>query len=1028
MDDRVRIYELARKMNLANQDIITTLRELGYDIKSHSSTIDKQAVGQLIAAIDKKKKGAEESKAKGNKNVAKAPVTAPAGKPAAKSTIGGSAKGQAKLPPPPEPVVVKPRVLSRYRPERPLSETAGTEAGHPQGSAPTGTNLGAPGQPSGTAAPANAGAGSSPVAVPVAGQPTSLGQTVSHGGSEQSQQAIAAAETQANQAPAASQPAVPPTSTGAAPAAGASAGATVANQTPGLSTSGKVESQSSSAAQTPTPAQTGSKPATQPVREEAGNANRVKPVETTREAEEPATPSFEEMDPIIRPTGDEWSDGSKYAPRVIRKLDQPAKTKKVEEEPVKPAKAEPERYGKKDKNKEVEREEKHEPRGKKIADLPPDEDDEIIDLKGQAVRPLSPSVPIRIAAPSMRATPPRPPKSHRQSPSDRHGAKKEEKIRPTAAVVEVPKSIVLTNSLTVQDLASRMGVAETEVIKRLFMKGVMRTVNQMVELELARELAVEMEYEVLSEEVKDASLEEAPKELSEEDKANLVTRPPVVTIMGHVDHGKTSLLDAIRQTKFNLTDSEHGGITQHIGAYHVEVPDEEGHMRQIVFLDTPGHEAFTAMRARGAKATDIAILVVAADDGVMPQTIEALDHAKAAGVPIIVAVNKIDKAEADPERVLTQLMKHDLVAEKYGGDTVTVEVSAKKRLGLDNLLEMILLVSDILDLKANPEKPAEGVIVEAELSRGKGAVATALVENGTLREGDFIVAGSKCGRVRALFDDRGQRVKAAGPSMPVEVLGLDEVPLAGDRFEVVDDAQGMKMLAEARRLTETKAQHHVTLESLHDLLESGEVKELNIIVKADVQGTAEAIADSIRKLSSSEVQTRVLRTASGDISENDVNLAASSNAIIVGFNVQPDQNGARVAEANGVDIRTYTIIYQITDDITSAVQGLLKPIRQEIQIGQAEVRQIFKVGKGLMIAGCMVLSGKVQRSSIARIERDGQVIYEGKLDTLKRFKDDAKEVAQGFECGMSFEKFSDLQVGDKINSFIIQETKRDASN
>ncbi|MBL8083072.1 MAG: translation initiation factor IF-2 [Candidatus Obscuribacter sp.] len=1012
MDDRVRIYELARKMNLANQDIITTLRELGYDIKSHSSTIDKQAVGQLIAAIDKKKKGAEEAKAKGSKNVAKAPVTAPAGKPAAKTTIGGSAKGQAKLPPPPEPVVVKPRVLSRYRPERPLSETAGTEAGHSQ-AGPV-ANVNAPNQTTST------GAASSPTAsaaaAPTAGQSSLPSQAPAHSGTEQTAPTSAAAETQASSVSAAQ-----------APHQAASSA-----QSQGPIAAPKAESQTGSAASAAPTSSTGIKPAAQVSNREpdAGSAARVQPEQAAREAEveEPAAPSFEEMDPIIRPTGDEWSDGSKYAPRVIRKLDQPPKTKKVEEEPVKPAKAEPERYGKKDKNKDAEREEKHEPRGKKVADLPPDEDEEIIDLKGQAVRPMSPSVPIRIAAPSMRATPPRPPKSHRQSPSDRHGAKKEEKVRPTAAVVEVPKSIVLTNSLTVQDLASRMGVAETEVIKRLFMKGVMRTVNQMVELELARELAVEMEYEVLSEEVKDASLEEAPKELSEEDKANLVTRPPVVTIMGHVDHGKTSLLDAIRQTKFNLTDSEHGGITQHIGAYHVEVPDEEGHMRQIVFLDTPGHEAFTAMRARGAKATDIAILVVAADDGVMPQTIEALDHAKAAGVPIIVAVNKIDKAEADPERVLTQLMKHDLVAEKYGGDTVTVEVSAKKRLGLDNLLEMILLVSDILDLKANPEKPAEGVIVEAELSRGKGAVATALVENGTLREGDFIVAGSKCGRVRALFDDRGQRVKAAGPSMPVEVLGLDEVPLAGDRFEVVDDAQGMKMLAEARRLTETKAQHHVTLESLHDLLESGEVKELNIIVKADVQGTAEAIADSIRKLSSSEVQTRVLRTASGDISENDVNLAASSNAIIVGFNVQPDQNGARVAEANGVDIRTYTIIYQITDDITSAVQGLLKPIRQEIQIGQAEVRQIFKVGKGLMIAGCMVLSGKVQRSSIARIERDGQVIYEGKLDTLKRFKDDAKEVAQGFECGMSFEKFSDLQVGDKINSFIIQETKRDASN
>ncbi len=528
---------------------------------------------------------------------------------------------------------------------------------------------------------------------------------------------------------------------------------------------------------------------------------------------------YKRQEPIVNPTGDEWSDGSKYAPRVIRKLDPAPKAKAPEEKkeapPAKPAAAEP-TPGKAGKGGRDDERGSKEKGGKKGSNRGEgnnnldDSDENAGDYKGQAVRPMAPSVPIRVAAPSMRATPPRPPKSHRQSPSDRHGGNKknEEKARPVTPPVEVPKVLVLNNSLTIGDLAAKMNVEVPEIIKRLFMKGVMRTVNQMVELELAKELAVEMEYEVLNEEAP-AAQKEAPKELSEEDKANLVTRPPVVTIMGHVDHGKTSLLDAIRQTKFLLTDSEHGGITQHIGAYHVEVPDEEGHMRQIVFLDTPGHEAFTAMRARGAKVTDIAILVVAADDGVMPQTIEALDHAKAAGVPIIVAVNKIDKAGADPERVLTQLMNHELVAEKYGGETVTVEVSAKKKTGLDNLLEMILLVSDILDLRANPEKPAEGVIVEAELSRGKGAVATALVENGTLREGDYIVAGSKCGRVRALFDDRGQRVKAAGPSMPVEVLGLDEVPLAGDRFEVVDSAQGMKMLAEAKKLTETLSLIHI---------------------------------------------------------------------------------------------------------------------------------------------------------------------------------------------------------------------------
>jgi translation initiation factor IF-2 len=658
-----------------------------------------------------------------------------------------------------------------------------------------------------------------------------------------------------------------------------------------------------------------------------------------------------------------------------------------------------------------------------------------ISQPGQAIKPMAPSVPIRIAAPSFRATPPRPPKSHRSQTQERHAPKKEEKSRPTATTVEAPKVVVLTGALTVQELAEKLSTSDTEVIKRLFIKGYMRTVNQLVELELARDLATELGLEIASEAdiaaQKQAELDleafNKLEELTDEDKAALVSRPPVVTIMGHVDHGKTSLLDAIRQTKFLLTDAEAGGITQHIGAYHVEVPGEDGALRQIVFLDTPGHEAFTAMRARGAKATDVAVLVVAADDGVMPQTIEAIDHAKAAGVPMVVAVNKIDKADADPDHVLSQLMEHNLIPDKYGGDTVTVAVSAKKRTGLDELLEMILLVADLLDLKANPEKLASGTIIEAELSRGKGAVATALVQNGTLREGDFLVAGSASGRVRALFDDRGQRVKAAGPSMPVEVLGLTEVPQAGDKFEVVTDIQAAKALGEQRKAQENDRRgHRVTLESLHDLVEQGEVKELNIIVKADVQGTAEAIADQVKRLSNREVQVAVLRTASGDISENDVNLATSSNAIIIGFNVQPDANATRAGETAGVDIRTYSIIYQIVDDLQLAIEGLLQPVKQEVEIGQAEVRQLFKVGKNLMIAGCYVLGGKIQRNAFVRIERDSKQIYEGKIETLKRFKDDAREVAQGFECGMSFEKFSDLKEGDQIRAFIIQEVKRNS--
>ncbi len=858
MNDRVRVYELARQMNLENGDIITALRELGYDIKSHSSTIDASTVGLLISHLGKKNGKGEKEK--------------PAVKAAAKPT--------SKIPPPQAPEKQKPRVLARYRKE-------------------------------------------------VAPEEMPPGQEV----------------------PAAE--AIP----------------------------------------------------TEPIVKEA-----VQPPA-------PVTPEpVVEVAPAQPPTVQEEEDKSSKSEPKAEKA--PAEGK-PEEPPAAPSKV-----GKEVESKEPTKEHTEEPQTPE--ESPRDDKSKGDDIVPDAFQGLAtrPSVPVRVAAPSNRATPPRPPKSHRHAQPERHGAKKEEKSRPTAATIEVPKIITLTQNLTVKELAEKMNVADTEVIKRLFMKGTMRTVNQLVEVELARELAAEMEYEVLTEE-KVEEVIHVEENLTEDELKALVTRPPVVTIMGHVDHGKTSLLDAIRQTKFLLTDAEHGGITQHIGAYHVEVPHEDGTLRQIVFLDTPGHEAFTAMRARGAKATDVAILVVAADDGVMPQTIEAIDHVKAAGVPIIVAVNKIDKQDADPDRVLTQLMEHGLLPDKFGGDTVTVNVSAKKRTGLDELLEMILLVSEMQDLKANPEKPANGVIIEAELSRGKGAVATALVQTGTLREGDLLIAGTASGRVRALFDDRGQRVKAAGPSMPVEVLGLDDVPQAGDRFEVVADMQIQKSIVDARKIAQgDRRPHHVTLESLHDMLATGEVKELNIIVKADVQGTAEAIAEQIRKLTSNEVAVRVLRTSSGDISENDVNLAASSNAIIVGFNVQPDQNAQKVSEKEGVDVRTYNIIYQITDDLEKAIQGLIQPLRSEVQIGQAEIRAVFK-SKTLSIAGCMVTSGKVQRGGIAKIDRAGTIVYEGKIDTLKRFKDDAKEVAQGFECGMSFEKFNDLQEGDKVNVFVIQETKRE---
>ena len=971
MEERVRIYELSKRMSIPNQEIIQTLRELGYDVKSHSSTVDSNAVGRLIAALGKKNEGGG---AQATKKTAK--------------TIA-SAKTSASVPAAPEKKKDKPkrRVLARYPKKQEPKE--GTEA-DPAAAGEVSPGPGLPGGP----APLPASHISSTPRIqrpPIKADGELSSSTIS------SNTPMPESAVQAPPAPTAKEQTAQDESAPKAPSAKA------------------APTQSSPSA-----------PSSQPAR----------PVEKTKapkRVEEPAqAPKQEEEDPVsVEPvqvgnvTGDSWSDESKFGPRTIRNLDKHFEQKQKKEQ----AKA---------KAKEDEKEKDASDTVDNIMSFDPGEADAKGRGKGskkdrekhqrteraeRTERPMAPSVPIRVAAPSMRATPPRPPKSHRHSQVKKEQKKEEEKQKEIAAQeLDVPKVVTLTRNLTVQELAEAMKLPVTEIIKHLFTKGIMRTVNQLVELELAKEMATELEYEILTEEKVEEKPEE--KEEAQADDENLINRPPVVTIMGHVDHGKTSLLDAIRQAKFKITDEEAGGITQHIGAYHVEVEHEEG-LKQIVFLDTPGHEAFTAMRARGAKSTDIAILVVAADDGVMPQTKEAIDHAKAAKVPIIVAVNKIDLPGAEPERVLTQLMEHDLLAESFGGDTVTVNVSAKKKTGLDDLLDMILLVADLQDLKANPEKPAEGVIVEAELSRGKGAVATALVQNGTLREGDLLVVGSTSGRVRALFDDRGNRVKAAGPSMPVEVLGLDSVPQAGDPFEVVEDMQEMKGLVEDRQEESgPRRMHHVTLESLHDMLESGEVKELNVIVKADVQGTAEAIADSVIKLSDENVQVRVLRAASGNISENDVNLATSSDAIIIGFNAQADPNARAIADTNEIDIRSYSIIYQITEDITKAIQGLLEPIREEVKLGTAEIRQVFKVGKGTMIAGCMVQEGKIQRGCIARIEREGQQIYDGKIDTLKRFKDDVREVAQGFECGMSFEKFTGIEEGDKVHAYIIKETKR----
>ena len=584
---------------------------------------------------------------------------------------------------------------------------------------------------------------------------------------------------------------------------------------------------------------------------------------------------------------------------------------------------------------------------------------------------------------------------------------------------ELPAKITFSESLTVAELAKKLHREPSEIIKKLFLLGVMATINQELDKDaielIAGEYGVEVEEEI---KIDTTDLEVY---FTEEDEANLVERPSVVTIMGHVDHGKTTLLDSIRNTK--VTAGEAGGITQHIGAYQVV---ENG--KKITFLDTPGHAAFTTMRARGAKITDITILVVAADDGVMPQTIEAINHSKAAEVPIIVAVNKIDKPTANPERVMQELTEQGLVPEAWGGETIFVPLSAKTGEGIDSLLEMILLVSEVEEYKANPNRKAVGSVIEARLDKGRGSVASLLVQNGTLKIGDPIVVGNTFGRVRAMVNDLGRRVKEAGPSTPVEITGLSEVPQAGDRFVVFDDEKTARQVGEARATTAIQAQRsvntRVSLDNLFEHMKQGEMKDLNIIIKADVQGSAEALGASLQKIDVEGVNIKIIHSAAGAINESDITLAAASNAIVIGFNVRPDNNAKRAAEAEDVDIRLHRIIYKVIDEIEAAMKGMLDPEFEEKIIGQAEVRQTFKVSKVGTIAGSYVTDGKITRNSGIRLIRDGVVIFEGEIDDLKRFKDDVKEVAQGYECGITIRNFNDVKENDVIEAYIMEEVGR----
>ena len=607
--------------------------------------------------------------------------------------------------------------------------------------------------------------------------------------------------------------------------------------------------------------------------------------------------------------------------------------------------------------------------------------------------------------------------------------KHKKKVQKEEAVEDV-KQLVVNKPMTISELSEKIQKTPAELVKFLMLKGTMATVNQLIDIEIIKQICEEFEIEVLDEDIEafieeEMEKEEQAKKLLQVDSKLLKRRAPVVSIMGHVDHGKTTLLDSIRASKHKIVATEVGGITQSIGAYTVYLDKKQE--KKIVFVDTPGHEAFTEMRARGAKATDIAILVVAADDGIMPQTIEAINHAKAADVPIIVAVNKCDKPGANPDRVLQQLTEHGLVSEAWGGDTITVNVSALQGTGIDELLEYILLVADIQDLKANPKAEASGVVIEANLDKGKGPVATLLVQNGTLRTGNCVVVGTACGRVRALISDSGERIQKAEPSTPVEILGLTEVPQAGDRFEVVQNEKEMKAIVEKRRekerdrRLESMLPAHIRKESAAG---EGDIPQLNLIIKANTNGSAEAVSQAIAGLESKEIITKIIHVGVGDISEADVMLASASGAIILGFTVKEDNNALAAAEREGVIIKKYDIIYQILEDIEKKMLSLLEPETKEVQLGIAEVRQIFTVGKTNRIAGCYVTEGKIVRSKDAVLIRNGEEIFKGEIDQLKRFKDDVKEVAQGFECGISFNKWNDIEIGDIIQVSTVEEIER----
>ena len=969
----IRLFLIARELGIETQEVVELLRELGIEAKSASSTVEEIVATQFCKRIARER------------NIALPDGPLFQQKPATKGRKG--AKGKAEPAPAPRPALGKPRLVKVPKPKPVEEETPAEDV--------------AAAQPSEAASTAPAEAEAPPAVAPKKTPPK---KHFAAGGRLRLQvetdaeptpvrpEKIVPAATAPEPAPATEadgQPAPPataaaPPATATPPAAAPPAGAppAAAASTP----ASEAPVAASPASEAATPAAAASPPAAVPAISEPPAAPPpavappaiAPPVAAASASAAPAARVAAGRAPLAQPAR---PTGRAVPPKLRLRVEEP---RRVARPPVQPSAA---------------------PAGtaRTIPAQP---------VRPPAVRPLPPRPAVGGYRP-----PPRP--HHR--PGGRRSQYRRARAASTPAAPAPPppvtRTITVAEGMTVKDLAERLEVTPKDILKKLIERRVMMTINTTLDEEtattIAREFGADVTMRTFEEEMGVIEAEEANPE-------DLVTRAPVVTVMGHVDHGKTTLLDAIRETK--VAEGEAGGITQHIGAYAVEI-----NKRRIVFLDTPGHEAFTLMRARGAQVTDIVVLVVAADDGVMPQTQEAIDHARAAEVPIIVAINKIDKSDANPDRVKQELAERDLAPEDWGGTTVTVPVSAKKKQNLDGLLEMILLVTELEETKANPKRTATGTVLEAKVDRGRGPVATVLVQDGTLSVGDNFIAGIVVGKVRALHDDLGQPTREVGPSSPVEVLGLTALPQPGDAFQAVADAAKARQIALLRQ-THAKEKalggrgQRLTLESLQQQLEAGTAKELPIVIKADVQGSAEVLADSLGKLGDERVKTRVIHTGVGAISESDVLLASTSNAVIVGFNVRPDRNATTAVEREGVDLRLHSVIYDVTDELKKALAGMLEPTTKETQLGAAEVRQTFKVPKFGTAAGCLVTDGMITRSgdAQARLVRDGVVVYEGRIGSLRRFKDDVNEVKNGLECGIAFEKYADVKVGDVIESFTVE--------